>query len=263
MPSVLAVPDAQSIIQELLEIVETRFSLEIATERVEAFQEAIDAYASEHFGGLQALATAIKRGEMCSADWAQIIHLATNHETQFFRHPPSLEAVVSACAATGSPKVLSVGCSTGEEAYSIAAVLLDAGHTAFEIVGLDVSEPCVETAQRGVYRKHHCISNLLATDAGHGLMQVRPEVRRMVRFAVHNILSDNPVPLRAPTVVISQNMLIYYKPETRHDILNRLAFELAPGGHLIIGPAEDAGWDHPGLTRIVTSKSTVFVKGQP
>lgn len=263
MPSVLAVPVTQSMIQDLLDIVETRFSLEISPERVEAFYEVVAAYACENFGGLQALTTAIKRGQMCSADWAQIIHLATNHETQFFRHPPSLDAVVTACAETESPKILSVGCSTGEEAYSIAAVLLEAGLTSFEIVGLDVSGLCVETAINGVYRKHPGISNQLVTDVGQGLMQVRPEVRRLVRFAVHNILSDKPVPLRAPNVVITQNMLIYYKPDTRHEILNRLAFELAPGGHLIIGPAEDAGWDHPGLSRIVTSKSTVFVKGQP
>ena len=263
MSSVLVAPDSQSIIRELLDVVETRFFLELTPERVETFHEAVAGYANEKFGGLRGLTTAIKRGEMCTADWAQIIHLATNHETQFFRHPPSLIAVANACANHKSPKVLSVGCSTGEEAYSIAAVLQDAGHERFEVVGLDVSSFCVEKARTGVYRKHPGISPQLATDIGKGMMQVRPEVRRLVHFAVHNILSDNPIPFRDPTVVITQNMLIYYKPETRHEILNRLAFELAPGGHLIIGPAEDAGWVYPGFTRIVSSKSTVFVKGQP
>jgi type IV pilus assembly protein PilK len=245
---------------ELVATIESRFSIQVNPERIEAFHFAANLFACEKFGSLAGLVHAIKRAGLNSEDWAQILHMATNHETRLFRHPASLEMVVKACKGRMSPKVLSVGCSTGEEAYSIAASLLRDGHPCFKITGVDISAPCIAAAKEGIYQAHPKLDSDVAAHIGGGKARIHNWIRAMVDFEVHNILASNPLPIRDPDVVITQNMLIYYRTETRHEILNRLAFEMPKGGHLIVGPAEDANWQNSAVRRLPYSNATVFTK---
>ena len=83
-------------------------------------------------------------------------------------------------------------------------------------------------------------------------------VRGLVTFQQHNILQDRPIELTKPNVVLTQNMLIYYRPATRYEILDRLANLLDAGGFLITGPAETISWPGAGLIRHSHSHLTVF-----
>ncbi|MNR52027.1 CheR methyltransferase, SAM binding domain [compost metagenome] len=73
-------------------------------------------------------------------------------------------------------------------------------------------------------------------------------------------MGDTQIGFESPDIIVTQNMLIYYRVETRHQILERLAGMLSPGGHLITGPAEDAGWKSDAVTRIPNSNASVFQK---
>ena len=187
-----------------------------------------------------------------------ILHLATNHETRFYRSPAALEQIVAIAKSMRVPRILSVGCSSGEEPYSIAMELLKAGLCAFRIHGTDISSLCIETASAGAYLKHPAVTERAAAaiDAKH--MRFHAWVRDLVSFEQHNILQDRPIQFPKPSIVITQNMLIYYRPETRFEILRRLAGLLDAGGYLITGPAETLSWTSAGLTRHPHPNLTVF-----
>ncbi|MGE8065153.1 CheR family methyltransferase [Pseudomonas sp. NPDC089569] len=249
-----------SALHEWLASIESRFSIEIDQCRQIAFEHALTGYAESLGETLETLATRAKRGLLDSEHWSMILHLATNHETRFFRSPAALKQIGQICQNLSHPKVLSVGCSTGEEPYSIAAALYAAGHDTFEILGTDISAVCIKTAKLGIYKQHPNISSLLAGLLPEQRMRFHPWVKGMVKFEQHNILQDRPVQLLKPNVVITQNMLIYYREETRYEILNRLASMLGVGGYLITAPAETLGWKTPAMTRVHHSQINVFVR---
>ena len=84
----------------------------------------------------------------------------------------------------------------------------------------------------------------------------------MVTFEQHNILQNRPVQLSKPNIVITQNMLIYYRLEARYEILNRLAAMLDVGGYLITAAAETQGWSAPGMARVPNKNLNVFVRSE-
>lgn len=251
---------SEQAVIELIALIESNFSIEISPERVDAFSFAAENFACENFGSTEGLISAINAQSVVPETWAHILHLATNHETRLFRHPASLEVVANACANKSHPKVISVGCSTGEEAYSIAATLLRDGHPSFHIVGVDVSSQCISTARKGEYKSHPLLTRSVAAQLTNGRSRIHSWIRDMVDFQVHNILGSDPLPVAEPDVVITQNMLIYYRVETRHEILNRLANVLPRGGCLIAGPAEEAGWQNMSMRRTACTSASVYIK---
>lgn len=247
-------------LHEWLASIESRFSIEIDEFRQVAFEHALTGYAEALGESLETLGARARSGLLDSEHWSMILHLATNHETRFFRSPAAIKQIVQICRNLTHPKVLSVGCSTGEEPYSIAAALYAAGHNTFEIHGTDISAVCIKTAKLGIYKQHPNISTLVASLLPDQKMRFHPWVKGMVKFEQHNILQDRPVQLLKPNVVITQNMLIYYREETRYEILNRLSAMLAVGGYLITAPAETLGWRTPAMTRVENSQINVFVR---
>ncbi|MHC5195150.1 CheR family methyltransferase [Pseudomonas frederiksbergensis] len=249
-----------SALREWLASIESRFSIEIDDCRQGAFENALTGYSESLGESLKTLLSRAKSGLLDSEHWSMILHLATNHETRFFRSPAAIQQIVQICKNISHPKILSVGCSTGEEPYSIAAALYAAGHNTFDIHGTDISALCIKTAKLGIYRQHPNISSLVACPLPEQRMRFHPWVKGLVKFEQHNILQDRPVQLLKPNVVITQNMLIYYREETRYEILNRLASMLAVGGYLITAPAETLGWRTPAMTRVQNSQINVFVR---
>lgn len=244
-----------------MKIIEERFAIEIDEHRRVAFARALTSFACETGETLESLFKLFVSGRLEEAQRFQILHLATNHETRFFRYPPSLSAIRDACAdIRRPPRVLSVGCSTGEEPYSIACTLLRAGHAAFHVHGTDVSQPCIDTARQGIYRGHPEIRLDVAAPQGQHEVRFHAWIRDMVTFEQHNILAERPVNFTAPDVIITQNMLIYYRVETRHLILQKLAAMLPIGGYLLTGPAEDGNWNPLGLKRLPNHLLNLFVR---
>jgi chemotaxis protein methyltransferase CheR len=163
-------------------------------------------------------------------------------ETYFFRHPEHFDLmarqVIPRLIAGGATRIRawSAGCATGEEAYSLAACLFAcAGHLQVEVLGTDILPEHLATAERAIYGSWSMrgLPQLfpLLESAGTGRATIRPEIRRLVRFARHNLL-DSPVLLGPFDVVFCRNVLVYFDDQRAAQAVDHLASALAPEGTL-------------------------------
>lgn len=243
-----------------VELLAARFAVEVDDHRKVAFEAAITRYAATLGENSLSFKTRAHDLKLSAEEWGHVLHLATNHETRFFRYMPIIRLITSLADALPSPRILSVGCSTGEEAYSIATALVGARKVSFAVHGIDISEQCIQVARAGIYQPHPDIGDDVSALNQRGKRTFHWWLRDRCTFEQHNIMSEQDIGFARPDIIVTQNMLIYYRVETRHQILGRLAAILAPGGHLITGPAEDAGWKSPSITRVQNSNASVFQK---
>lgn len=205
------------------------------------------------------------RGAM---EWAALVDHLTVHETHFFRHPPSISLIrdewLPQWLARAAPEqdlhALSVGCSTGEEAYSLAMVLDEvlAEHSParrFGITATDVSQPALAIARSAVYpmsRLEQIPERLhaqMVEAVDEGSFRIAERLRSRVGFACVNLLHAARAPLRQLDLIYCQNVLIYFARERRGELLDGLARLLRPDGLLVLGPDEITNWTHPQLVR--------------
>lgn len=243
-----------------VQILAEQFSVEIDDFRTSAFNAAIERFAVSLGEDSRSLAERAQRFELSPEEWGQILHLATNHETRFFRYMPVVNLITNLASSIPHPRILSVGCSTGEEAYSIAASLVTAKKNSFSVHGIDISPQCIRVARAGVYKPHPDIGDDVSFLNHSGKLQFVQWLRDSCTFEQHNIVGDQAIGFENPDIIVTQNMLIYYRVETRFQILERLASLLVPGGHLITGPAEDARWTSDLVTRVKNTNASVFQK---
>jgi chemotaxis protein methyltransferase CheR len=179
---------------------------------------------------------------------AALIEAAVVGETYFFRHPEQLEAVRDVLlppAPRDRPlRIWSAGCATGEEPYSLAMMLRDAGRASCRdrILGTDVSARALAVAAEGSYgawslRRLDPSARARHFEGEPPLVRVRDEVRALVELRRHNLYSD-PAPQGAFDLVVCRNVLIYFDPDTAREIASRLLEAVAPGGILLLGPVE-------------------------
>ncbi|KAF0254053.1 CheR family methyltransferase [Pseudomonas putida] len=243
-----------------IDLLYTRFKIEVAQERQPALFRALENYAVTQNDTRLSLYRKASTRQLSHSSWAQIIHLATNHETRFYRNPPVVQLVSELARHFPKPRILSVGCSTGEEPYSLAVELAKQGLPNFNVHGTDVSEPCIEIAQQGLYPAHESISERYAPRMDDGRRMRFGWIKGFVSFEQHNILGERPISFAAPNIIITQNMLIYYRSKTRKRILDHLSCLLADGGYLITAAAEEANWTAEGFERLPGLPATVFRK---
>jgi chemotaxis protein methyltransferase CheR len=186
-----------------------------------------------------------------------VSHL-TNNETYFFREQAQLqifsESVLRSLkdrkAKTGdrSLRILSAGCSSGEEVMTLAMIVHDSGQFFWNwevrLVGLDVDREALEKARRGLYHKNSFRATNPELAQRHFVkegeaVRVRESVRRLVSLRAGNILE--PVSfqdLKPLDVLFCRNVLIYFSDAATLRAV-RLFYEvLAPGGYLFLGHAE-------------------------
>ncbi|MFZ2207882.1 MAG: protein-glutamate O-methyltransferase CheR [Porticoccaceae bacterium] len=188
-------------------------------------------------------------------------------ETRFFRHRDSHDFVRHiaqrhATAGENSLNVWSVGCSTGQEAYSLALDAIEglgaAGRSDdFAVIGTDLSRSALREARAGTYPSHALLdlpkeyATRFLEPVGAGRFRFRIEVRSRLAFVVDNLLlRQRGFFPEGADIIFCQNLLIYFRRWRRHDTLNFLAQRLKPGGHLILGPGESHDWCPAGLTRV-------------
>nr|WP_242035739.1 MULTISPECIES: protein-glutamate O-methyltransferase CheR [unclassified Leptolyngbya] len=183
----------------------------------------------------------------------QLIEAVVIPETWFFRDKEPFEYLryyvkeraIHAWERTTKPLyVLSVPCSTGEEPYSIAMTLLDAGLTTaqFQIDAVDVSQRALQKAEQAVYGKSsfrgvtaEALERYVEPTArGH---QVRPMVRKSVNFIHGNILQPHFL-RKTYHVIFCRNLLIYLDGAARDRTMATLDHALFPTGLLFLGAAE-------------------------
>lgn len=194
-------------------------------------------------------------------------------ETWFFRYPESFATLARlACARLAEIKqmralrILSLPCSTGEEPYSIAMALLDAGLAPhqFKVQGMDVSPLSVERARRGVYGKNSFRGGDLAfrerhfTEHGDGY-HIADRVREQVRLQVGNLLDPALLANEASyDFVFCRNLLIYFDQPTQQQVFEVLKALTHVDGVLFIGPAEGSLLGRHGMRSIGVPQSFAF-----
>jgi chemotaxis protein methyltransferase CheR len=190
----------------------------------------------------------------------RVVEALLNNETYFFRdravfYQLGQHVMPLLAERRGADKRLSiwsVGCSTGQEALSLAMMFLEQGPRwadwAIDIVGTDVSESMVQLARSGCYTQFQIQRGLAVTqmlrwfDETPGGWQAKDALRRKVRFEVHNLLDPPPVAKSRGQgqfeLILCRNVLLYFEGPTRARAFERLATALAPGGRLILGGGE-------------------------
>ena len=212
-------------------------------------------------------------------EWRRLARGLTNSETYFFRDEGQFSLLrayllperVAARGREGVLRLWSAGCSTGEEAYSLAMlvdeVLEGAPGWHVRVVGTDLNERALEKARRGVYggssfrrmppgaRERH----FREVEDG---WEVLPRIRRMVTFRVGNLVADAyPEPgglLSDMDVILCRNVFIYFGRDAVERTARKLADTLVEGGWLLTGHTEILGLVPPGLRARVYPESVAY-----
>ncbi|MCH8551701.1 MAG: protein-glutamate O-methyltransferase CheR [Natronospirillum sp.] len=214
-------------------------------------------------------------GMPAASEWQALIDYLTVQETRFFRDPMAMELVGEHLHArwqrnTGPVQLWSVGCATGEEAYSLAMVAAEMNRKAktprpYAITGSDISAPAIHKARLGRYhrRKLEPVPVSLQQryfDWRGEEATVRRELAEHLCFTRLNVLDLEDAPMTGMDVIFCQNLLIYFRRWRRRDLVNELVSRLKPGGMLVLGPGELAGYDHPDLVPISSRNNLAWLR---
>jgi len=188
-----------------------------------------------------------------------LFEVITINETFFFRNQPQLDALVSSVlpelinlktkACRNKIRIWSAASSTGEEAYSVAMVLLDLIKPKYpeieiEIIGTDISHAVIETAKRGIYREYS-VRNTPSyylkkyfKPSGDSF-ELDPAVRKLVNFRMLNLYDDNGMgSMMNYDIIYCANVLIYFDIKSKIKVVSHLYNALIKGGFLFIGYSE-------------------------
>jgi chemotaxis protein methyltransferase CheR len=205
----------------------------------------------------------------CSEARSSLISTFAIGETTFMRHPEHFQAVRTLAPELcerrgGAPlRVFSAGCSSGEEAYSLAATLAQSGRPAFELLAWDMNPEAVARAVTGEYRPW----SLRGVDAAatRGWLEPAPcgvriesWLRGLVRFDVGNLYTDAfPADL---DLIFCRNVLLYFRRDAAARVLARMADSLRPGGALFLGYYDPTPAPETGLVQEQLAGATYYRK---
>ncbi len=196
--------------------------------------------------------------------------------THFFRDPEAfavlandvIPRLVDVATLDGTLRVWTPGCSTGEEAYSVAILLREQilrqdSRSRVQIFAGDIDDEALEFARNGRYAegiaKHVTRERLERFFIRHDhVYQVAKEIREMCLFSVHNLIKDPP--FSRLDLVVCRNLLIYLEADVQKYVNSLFHYALHPGGYLFLGPSENLVGP-PELFRTVDRKHRIFQRG--
>lgn len=199
------------------------------------------------------------RGDGGPAERQRLLDLVTVQETHFFRNPPQMQALrrrvlpelLRRSAGRERPLTIwSAGCSTGEEPYTLAMMLLDLSPVLVSpdrvrVLGTDVSAEALRAAARATYTGR-TLDVMPPAVAGRWL-EPRPgasygvadQVRRLVELRLHNLVTDPPpVAPGEADLIVCRNVTIYFDRATTARLIGVFHDALAEGGYLLLGHSE-------------------------
>lgn len=192
--------------------------------------------------------------------------------TRFFRDPAVFETIAGehlagllASRSGGHVRAWIPGCSSGEEAYTIAMLMrevmsgLDAPPSV-KIFATDIDDQALDIARQGLYPES------IAEDVSparlerffhkqRGGYQVQKEIREMCVFSTHNVISDPP--FSRLDLISCRNLLIYLETELQKKLVPLFHYALVTGGYLLLGPSENLA-GHPDLFLAVDKQRRLF-----
>jgi chemotaxis protein methyltransferase CheR len=210
-----------------------------------------------------------------------VTHLTVG-ETYFFRNRAQFaalgnhilpEAIARKRGKRQRLRIWSAGCSSGEEAYSLAILLLetvpDLAAWEVQILATDINEDSLAAGREGVYRswsfrevedRYRQQYFVPAADT----FRIRPEVRRMVTFRYLNLADDIfPAAVNgtdAMDLILCRNVMIYFRPELCLEVTRRFFQALEPEGALVVGHSEHSDLIYPGFSRKFFGRGIVYQK---
>jgi chemotaxis protein methyltransferase CheR len=202
---------------------------------------ALDALAPEGGGTLDGAVELLRRDPGRLAELADLLRVG---ETRFYRDPPQWQALADHVLPALSERVraVSIGCSTGEEAWTLGMLLDRArGKGGYRVVGMDRSDVAVESASVGAYPKQdarHLPSELAERylEFGQDAVRVVGALRASVSFTVRDAMIGPP-----PghwEIVLCKNVLIYFGDEAAERAVQLMLRGLADGGVLMVAKSE-------------------------
>jgi chemotaxis protein methyltransferase CheR len=189
------------------------------------------------------------------AEFDQIYDRVTTNETYFFREPAQLAAFADEIVpeilsrkTIRKVRIWSAGCSSGEEPYSIAMLLSEAGYysrASFEIFASDINQQVLAKARRGMYRE----SAFRATDGplrdkyftrnDDGSWHINDDIRNRVSFGRLNLYDEPRVSLLGHLdVIFCRNVIIYFDDQSKKVVVSNFYNRLADSGYLLLGHSE-------------------------
>ncbi|HUF36579.1 MAG TPA: protein-glutamate O-methyltransferase CheR [Gemmatimonadales bacterium] len=240
----------------LTDLIQERFGLTFDGVRCEILEARLRPRMRDlHLPGLRDYYHYLRFHPERETELGRLMPLITNNETYFFREPHHFDVLVRHViperrdALRRRPlRLLSAGCSSGEEAYSIVIALQNAGlelaGIRWEIDACDLNPDRIAQAREGMYDA----GSLRACDdesrrryfkeAG-GRFQLRERFRKGVRFFVANLSAPNGTfGWRTYDAILCRNMLIYFGEEAFDAVIGLFARSLCPGGYLLLGHSE-------------------------
>jgi chemotaxis protein methyltransferase WspC len=186
------------------------------------------------------------------AELAELVEKIVVPETYFFRDPKSFSFLLNLVRTEWLSRphnyvfrILSIPCSTGEEAYSIAIALMEAGLPShrFQIDAIDISQVALTKAQQGIYGKNSFRGTdfidrrryFHQTSSGY---EVSSNVRERVKFKQQNILDFSVLDGNIYDLIFCRNMLIYLNPSACESVFNTIHRLLTPTGLFLVASAE-------------------------
>ena len=190
-----------------------------------------------------------------------MLDVVTTNKTDFFREPAHFDYLVQTtipelilrCQAGVRTilKVWSAGCSSGEEAYTLAIVLNEfckrQQSVRFSILATDLSSAVLKKGKLGIYEEQkvapipHVLREkylLRSIDRSRHLVRIAPALRRQVRFTRLNLMEDYYTINDQMDIIFCRNVIIYFSQETQEKIINQLCRHIRPGGYIFMGHSE-------------------------
>ena len=251
LPANLAVPEHELSELRLLLERQTGILLDTATEKLA--QVVSEVLRSRHIASTSVL---LERLRSSDAECEPLAEHLLHGETRFFRYPAAFESLakvvlpdLGARKSGEDPRrlrILSAGCSTGEEPYSIAmsvcqVVNSSGGGWNVNIVAGDIRRPALEFAKRGLYPQialehvsRQLVDAYFSRVGGHLL--VKPRLRNLVRFSHMNLA--RPAFLGQFDCIFCMDVLPHFSTVQRMALVQRLHLYLQPGGYLFLGQNE-------------------------
>ena len=218
----------------------------------------------------------VTHGKAGRVEWETLVDRLTVHETRFFRDTQALMFIKEAYLEklqnnndNTNIHIWSVGCATGEEPYSlmmyIDKFMTDKNEKCYlAVTASDISHDALAAGKKALYHRNRFTNvpseyvdrYLERVDEEH--YQVNQSLRKRICFNRLNLLDLDKSTVGKMDIILCQNVLIYFKRETRLNILNQLVEHLVPGGFLILGAGEITGWQHPEINSIKYSGVLAF-----
>lgn len=188
---------------------------------------------------------AIKKDPECLNEFLERM---TINVTEFFRNPVRWNVIKNKWLDEVKEtkdviKCWSAACSSGEEAYTLAMILMERFHTKdIELLATDIDEAVLKKAEEGIYTELSLKNIPLSYKRRYfqkiddGLYQVTEELKKCVRFKQHNLLND--VFEKDFDLIVCRNVMIYFTEEAKEVLYEKFNQSLSIGGVLFVGSTE-------------------------